>query len=289
MKKAVIIGFVLCALGAVSPLGATIFEARSGGPGDYTVQALCRPRESDYLVGFAFRMGEWMDQIQPICAPLESAVQFGGKRHLNPRGGNGGEPSEHYCSDDEVITAIQSFVRYPLKVVHGLNFVCSSIKTWATHTIGVGINWVASDTIPDHYNECPRGEVASGIQVSYGKYVNAIGFICDKYIVPKEGEGGSSRNFVAVAGDQKGHWAISAGYSTKAGATAGAMTACGSGCKILHENQAKCVAVAESAQSHAVWGITSANTLDEAKSGALAGCDKQAPGQCKIVENSRCG
>jgi hypothetical protein len=289
MKKATIIGFVLCALVGIAPLSATIFDARSGGTGDYTVQALCRPRESDYLVGFAFRWGEWMDQIQPICAPLESAIQFGGKRHLKPRGGNGGAPSEHYCADDEVITAIKAFVQYPRKVVNGLNFVCSSIKTWATHTIGLGINWIAHDTIADYYNECPRGEVASGIQVSYGKYVNAIGFICDKFRVPKAGEGGSSSNFVAVAGDQKGHWTISVGYSAQTKASAAAMTACGSGCKILHENQAKCVAVAESQQSPAVWGITSANTLDEAKSGALAGCDKQAPGQCKIVDNSRCG
>jgi hypothetical protein len=175
----------------------------------------------------------------------------------------------------------------PGKTVHGLDFVCSSIKTWAARTISVGLG-PSHNTVFDNFYQCPNGEVASGIQVRYGKYVNAIGLICDKFSVPKEGEGGSSRNFVVVAGDQKGHWTLSVGYPAKAAAIVAAMKGCGTGCKILHEGQAKCVAVAESAQSHAVWGITSGNTLDEAKNGALTACSKQAPGQCKIVDGSRC-
>jgi hypothetical protein len=129
--------------------------------------------------------------------------------------------------------------------------------------------------------------VANGVQLRYGTHVNAIGLICDRYKVadeapPKQGEGGSSKTFVVVAGDQKGHWALSVGYPAKAAAIAATMKTCGTGCQILHESQAKCVAVAES--TPAVWSITSSNTLEDAKTGAQAACSKQAPGQCKIVD-----
>jgi hypothetical protein len=40
-------------------------------------------------------------------------------------------------------------------------------------------------------------------------------------------EGGFSQTFVVVAGDQKGHWALSVGYPAKA--DAGAMKTCGMG------------------------------------------------------------
>jgi hypothetical protein len=179
MKKAAIIGFGLCALGAVEPLWATVFDA-PGGRGDHTVEARCKPSEMDYLVGFAFRTGWWMDQITPICAPLKSAVQFGGKRHLKSRGGNGGSPSEHYCLDGEVISAIQPYF-YEQKTIMGIDFVCSSLKTWAAHTISV---LQPAHGAPQPLQQCPYGEVASGIQVRYGNYVNAIGLICDRFKVP---------------------------------------------------------------------------------------------------------
>jgi hypothetical protein len=181
MRKAAIIGFGLCALGAIEPLWATVFDA-PGGSGDYTVEARCKPSEMDYLVGFAFRTGWWMDQITPICAPLKSAVQFGAKRHLKSRGGNGGSPSEHYCSDGEVISAIQPyFYEKEKKTIMGIDFVCSSLKTWAAHTISV---LQPAHGAPEPRQECPYGELASGIQVRWGRYVNAIGLICDRFKVP---------------------------------------------------------------------------------------------------------
>jgi len=133
MKKAAIIGFGLCALGAVEPLWATVFDA-PGGRGDHAVEARCKPNEMDYLVGFAFRSGDWMDQITPICAPLKSGAQFGEKRYLKPRGGNGGSECEQSCSDGEVISAIQSYLQSHVGEVQRLDFVCSSMKTWAART-----------------------------------------------------------------------------------------------------------------------------------------------------------
>jgi hypothetical protein len=130
-------------------------------------------------------------------------------------------------------------------------------------------------------NECPGGEAAVGFETRWGEHVNAIGLRCDTLKIPE------SHSYLAVAGDQKGRWTVTVGHPAKAAAVAAAMSGCGTGCKLLHENQAKCVAVAESPQSHAVWGITSAGTLADAASGAQAGCAKQGKGQCNIV-NQKC-
>src|ERR1700704_1698118 len=94
MNKAVSIAVGLCLLGALTPVSATIFDA-PGGLGDQKVQARCD--KGEYLVGFALRSGLWMDQLIPMCATLESDLQFHKRRHLNSRGGTGGSPSEFYC------------------------------------------------------------------------------------------------------------------------------------------------------------------------------------------------
>jgi hypothetical protein len=182
MKKAAIIGFVLCALGAINPLWATIFPA-PGGSGDHSVEARCKPSEKDYLVGFAFRTGDWMDQIQPLCARLISADQLGGRRYLKVRGGNGGSQGEQYCKNNEVITQITPIMREG-GVLKALDFVCTPIDSGMAHTISIGPHhqvgvWAGADP-----QVCPAGEVSSGIQVRYGKYVNAIGLICDPFKVP---------------------------------------------------------------------------------------------------------
>jgi hypothetical protein len=115
-----------------------------------------------------------------ICARLISAVQFGERRELKRRGGGGGTSEvERYCYEDEVISAIQSRTLSGKEVVY-LNFDCSSMKTWAAHTISVG----PGGGYNEERQQCPYGEVASGIQVRWGRYVNAIGLICDPFKVP---------------------------------------------------------------------------------------------------------
>jgi hypothetical protein len=185
MKKAAMIGFGLCALGvAMEPLSATVFPVVGYGSGDYSVEARCRPKQMDYLVGFKAGTGMWMDRITPLCAPLISAVQFGAKRELKPRGGGGGTSEvEQYCDNGEVISAIDLIFRPHLAEVQRLEFVCSSMKTWAARTISIGPK--SGDEVPiAPVQQCPYGEVASGITVHWGRYVNAIGLICDKFNVP---------------------------------------------------------------------------------------------------------
>lgn len=198
-----------------------------------------------------------MDQLRPMCAILESDIQFHKRRHLNFRGGTGGSPSEFYCFPEEVITSITPPLvqnNFPTSKLHHFVFVCSSVKTWAARpvTIGAPGKYVGNLPVFDMpLQTCPSGEMANGVQLRYGTHVNAISLICDRYKVadeaaPKQGEGWSSKTFVVVAGDQKGHWALSVGYPAKAAAIVATMKTCGTGCQTLHENKAKCVAVAES-------------------------------------------
>lgn len=91
------------------------------------------------------------------------------------------------------------------------------------------------------------------------------------------------RLYVAVAGDEKGHWTVSAGYPNKQSAVAAALNGCGSGCKLLHENQAKCVAVS-AAPEGTPWGITSEDDLGDAQITAQRDCAAKAPGRCKSVQ-----
>src|SRR5262249_14312864 len=144
-----IIGFGLCALvAAIEPLWATILTGL-GGSGDYSAEARCRPSEMDYLVGFAYKSGDWMDQIQPICARLKSAAQFGGKRYLKVRGGNGGYAGEQYCHDDEVVSGIRVYLRKEVGEVQSFEVVCSSMKTWAARTLYIGSSYRTADQVPE--------------------------------------------------------------------------------------------------------------------------------------------
>jgi hypothetical protein len=288
----------LCLSGLVGLIAApavarTVFPAQ-GGAGEIHNAVECD--KGEYIVGFKGRVGAWIDRLTPLCAPLldkKHNLDMGSAKSKGTFGGSGGSPAEVECGDT-LITGIQFSLTNDNRMVYEILFGCSVLHDNGTTAVieargekrfgGVGprLNVLIK-------NECPAGEAATGIQANWGQHVNAIGLICGAIRIPKDkDEGGSSKAFVVVAGDQKGHWALSVGYPAKADAVAAAMKTCGTGCKILHENQAKCVAVAESQQSHAVWGITSANTLIDAENGALQACSKQAPGQCKLVDGSRC-
>ena len=93
----------------------------------------------------------------------------------------------------------------------------------------------------------------------------------------------ATRSFVAVAGDEKGRWTVSAGYPNKQSAVAAALNGCGSGCKLVHESQAKCVALS-AAPEGTPWGVTSGDNLGDAQTKAQQTCAAQAPGRCNSVQ-----
>lgn len=92
--------------------------------------------------------------------------------------------------------------------------------------------------------------------------------------------------YVAVAGDEKGHFEISTGYPNAQSATAAALKGCGAGCKLLFEHQAKCVALSSAPGGHP-WAAASADDLGEAQTTAQTDCSKKAPGRCKGIQ-ARC-
>lgn len=98
--------------------------------------------------------------------------------------------------------------------------------------------------------------------------------------------GGGGAMFVAVAGDEKGRFEVSTGYPNAQSATAAALKACGGGCKLLFEHQAKCVALS-SVPEGKPWAVASGDNLGQAQITAQQNCSKQAPGRCKGVQ-ARC-
>jgi PAN domain len=174
-------------LGGTPSARATVFPA-DGGQGDRAEIYKC-PRYT-VLVGFHGRSGAWIDQIGLICAEFSGpAWKRGELVHAAPKGGNGGTPQEQYCSGDSAIRAITVTNLYvPSKMTHryarSLTFACATPRNGAgaggarfdAPSINTGMDVTP---IQGQAQICPGSEYATGLNIRYGKHVNAIGLVCD--------------------------------------------------------------------------------------------------------------
>lgn len=180
MRTSSLVFFVLSLLALAAPGRAdTEFKAH-GGPGDRSTPRMCDP--GSYIVGFAGRTGAWIDNIAPICAPLQDPGGLGQRSTEPPAGGSGGGPNEKTCDRDEVVTSMRTRLTPGRQVLH-VRFTCSSIKTWQAHDKVFGGNGVFEETQKTEQQTCPYGEVAGGVRVNWGEHVNAVGLICTTYRV----------------------------------------------------------------------------------------------------------
>jgi hypothetical protein len=159
---------------------ATTFPAIGSG-GDAHFNDNCPAGQ--YVVGFKGRVGGWIDQIQLVCAPLLSDGSRGQTFTYvePPRGGLGGAAQEFHC-DAGFFSAILVGMMEDNRQVKGVVGHCLSLHG------GQKIEWVdfegkgtANDPIRQ---ECPPGEMATGINGNYGKHLNAIGLICNAIVRP---------------------------------------------------------------------------------------------------------
>jgi hypothetical protein len=93
-----------------------------------------------------------------------------------------------------------------------------------------------------------------------------------------------NNNWIAVAGDEKGHWAWGLGKNTAAAAEEVATSNCNFGCRILFKGQANCFAIAESKPAGRPWAVASGHTLGAAQIEAQRICAAKAPGTCHGVK-----
>jgi hypothetical protein len=175
---------VVISSSAGSPFAhATEFPAY-GGAGDHGGEIRCPPDQ--VMVGIRGRTGWWIDQVAPVCAPIKRpAFTIGAKVSLPPVGGGGGTPNEQYCQQNAAIRAIEIqvlFANYTAKYVSVLRGTCmrpadgsvaDAVTFSGSYEFGAGsYDW------KNHSQKCPFGEYATGLNLRYGKHVNAVGLIC---------------------------------------------------------------------------------------------------------------
>ena len=190
---------VLAALAISAVCSSQAFAGETpvgGGPGGNAFRITC-PAGS-FVVGFAYRNGQWFDRIAPICAPWQLAERRFGPGVAGGAAGDseGGRPHTEQCPLGQyAITA----VRFGLSLngdddrpqfVGWLDAHCQTVRPpWDARSISMGnptnATWAHSRNLveptierPQYHFVCPQGEVAVGIQGRAGLFVDALGLIC---------------------------------------------------------------------------------------------------------------
>jgi hypothetical protein len=167
-----------------------------GGLGGQEFRAEC-PKGS-YLVGLAGRTGSWVDRIAPVCAPWLRGSQALGTPTIGQSFGmsGGGQEQQTICTrSGNNHLAIQSWWTHLLRsdnhYVQYIEMYCDSLPTPLPPTnYGPRLDFgkrpedveelVTHGPFPSQppFQACPVGEVAVGIRVRAGKFLDAIGLIC---------------------------------------------------------------------------------------------------------------
>ncbi len=186
------------ALLATPALADDIVYPALGGQGDRAEEYRCPPGE--FLVGVRARTGDWIDQISILCsafqAPAMNAVSLD---VMPPRGGNGGAPNNATCLANAAVREIEitaigkgdqgdGFLER-LQYVKHLTFKCYYPHTGAD--AGGRAIWSSPHFPPNTYEMPPRpnscyfkgvDDWAIGLNIRYGKHINAIGLICGPFV-----------------------------------------------------------------------------------------------------------
>jgi hypothetical protein len=152
-----------------------------GDTGDVQEQQpdLCQGSNS-FLYGLKVRVGDWMDQLSLICGQLDSSGNVTGKTYGPARGGNEPNPppaADVTCGPNEIMTGVAFLFTPNNRQVRMLSFHCVSLKVGVAASdlpIGNTTHGGPSNVRQD----CRPGEAINGLQVNYGKHVNAVGISC---------------------------------------------------------------------------------------------------------------
>ena len=198
----VLSGLLACAAGAARAL--TYLDPIGGGGGD-PFDGGCPPDQN--LSGFELRTGETVDAIRPVCVislgPREIRVApvqppfFGG-----PGGGNRRlvcPPSSPIVIGLQVVASGRWTV-----TVAGIDLYCGQALLGAqppyigpqvffhgpVSTLGGFYKQGEAPTFRTGNERCPKGQVAIGVHGTSGKWLDAIGLICDVPRLPRGMEQG---------------------------------------------------------------------------------------------------
>lgn len=184
---------IACAMVAPPTYGA-IFPAQ-GGAGDHAEQYRCPAGQ--VLVGLSGRTGLWIDQVALMCAAPLPDYSLGKRNTLAPRGGNGGAVNEQYCAQDAAIRRIDARflagtqgglkTMAEAKYVLSITFECDRSRdgSFAGSVAfgGTGLN-SGLYVVGPLTNACQGSEYATGLNIRYGRHLNAVGLLCGAFPSP---------------------------------------------------------------------------------------------------------
>jgi hypothetical protein len=167
---------------AVSPASAeTVFPA-FGGVGDHRLALNCA--KGEYIVGFKGRAGGWIDRITLICAAIVRPAVMGPHRVVRSEfGGMGGAPAQIECPDG-LVRQVRGALTPDKRMVQAISFSCNDPRTGALTRKDLLVFTGGASGATNLSNQCLQGEAATGLQVNFGKHVNAVGLICDRVHLP---------------------------------------------------------------------------------------------------------
>lgn len=146
-----------------------------GDRGDHQGSDKCPAKQ--FLVGARVRVGDWMDQIAIICAPLNSEGITGTRTTGQPRGGtSGAAPVDKTCAPNEIIVGVGLLMTPENRQVRMLRFNCASMRAPTRHDLDVGNTTHGAPS--NIRQDCPADQAIVGIKINYGLHVNAIGVMC---------------------------------------------------------------------------------------------------------------
>ena len=179
--------FALALLGSAAvptPASATVFPV-VGSRGDAGATDQCP--SGTYVVGFHVRGGAWLDQIAVVCGSWsQSSLSWSNETIFQGRGGSGGAPLPEAgttCSPEELVDNINIYLDDGGKQVNRIDIYCYSVKFGKDETVYIRPPGLA-DGVPAAGQHCPTGEIATGLNIRYGKDVNGLGLICGPYVPP---------------------------------------------------------------------------------------------------------
>jgi hypothetical protein len=169
---ALIAFLVMSALGVPQHAFARQVIPPQGGSGDAQRSLECPPGE--FLRGVTGRTGLAIDAIGILCAPGHSYREYDPPHAVGDvLGGAGGGPNRAACPDTQALNSIAVGLT-PGRVVEVFELTCQN----HIDKIYFGPNgYSVGGTI--HNAQCSGDEAFTGLVVNYGRFVNAIGFICD--------------------------------------------------------------------------------------------------------------
>ncbi len=195
--------FVVLWLMPAEPAMASDMPHQGGVTGGQYFRAEC-PIGS-FLVGFTGRVGSWIDQLAPMCAPLSSDRLSLGPATPGPVQGTsqGGEPKTQACYPNHLVL---QYVKFWMNVDGNgrpkdlmlLNTLCHKLSREPVVYMAFGsFNYPGFWSLergaglgpdyPGYVSTCPKNEAATGFHGRKADFIKSFGLICGPLVPRKAG------------------------------------------------------------------------------------------------------